>query len=273
MRTNQVKAKLEAGESAFGLFTFLKDPHVVGCTASVGFDFVCVCMEHGQPSFETLQTMVYAADAAGIAPFARVSELGRTNILRALETGVQGILLPWCESAAQAADLVRWSRYAPEGQRGAYGNAYPADYLRTPFAEYMAIANREVMVMAQIESPAGVAAVAEIAATDGLDVVMVGPGDLSVGLGHPLEWSHPELVAAIDRVVDATLAAGKQPGLMYTEPELLERYLARGVKLWWYGQDLNALRLKLLDDARWLREAHGWRPNPGRQPGRPTAES
>lgn len=266
MRPNAVRAKLAAGETVFGEFVFLTDPHVVGCIAAAGFDFVCVCTEHGQATFETLQTMVYAADAAGITPFVRVSDGSRTSVLRALECGVHGILMPWCESAEEAARLVDLARYAPLGRRGAYGNAYPSGYLRGDLVEHMADSNREILLMAQIESRPAVEAVAEIAAVEGLDVVMIGPGDLSVQLGRPLQFEHPEVLGAMDRVVDATLAAGKHAGLMHTVPALLERYLERGVRLWWWGQDLNAMRLRLLDDARLLRERYGWRPNPDRMP-------
>ncbi|MBI2298133.1 MAG: hypothetical protein HYU66_04135 [Armatimonadetes bacterium] len=269
MRPNRLRAQIEAGEPVFGLFVFLRDPHVVGAAASVGFDFACVCQEHGQASHETLQEMVFAADAAGITAIARISDLSRPSILRALETGVQGVLMPWCQTAAMAEELVRLSRFAPLGQRGAYGNSYSSDYSRGGFVDYMATANREVLVMAQIESREGLAELDAIAAVEGLDVLMVGPGDLSVQLGCTYQWDNPELLAAIDRVVDVALAAGKQVGLLAAAPSLLDRYLARGVRLWWWGQDLNILRLGLLKDARLLSERYGWTPNPGRQPGTP----
>ncbi len=272
MRPNQVRAKLASGEICAGPFVFLADAHVMGTAAAVGFDFACVCLEHGRASFETLQTMVWAADAAGITPFARLSDVSRQSVLRTLETGVQGILLPWCQDAAMARTLVDHARYLPAGQRGQYGMAYGTDYLRTPLRDHFAIANAEVLVMAQIESAEALDQVEAIAAVEGLDALMVGPGDLSLQLGHFLEFDHPTVRGAIDRVVDACLAAGKQPALLDMNPAFTDRYMERGVKLWWWGQDLNLMRLQMLAEARRLTTRYGWQANPGRQPGRPLAE-
>lgn len=268
MRPNQVRQKLAAGQLAAGPFVFLSDPHVVGTAAAVGFDFVCICLEHGRLGFETLQTMIYAADAAGIEPFVRVSDVQRASVLRALECGARGILLPWCESAETARELVRHSRYQPLGARGAYTCYYGTDYARSTIAEHMEITNRELMVMVQIESQAGVDACESIAAVEGIDVLMIGAGDLSIQLGLAQQYAHPTVLGAMDRVVEATLAAGKQPAMLDLGPELVARYVDCGVKLWWWGQDLNWLRLRWIDEGKRLRDFHGWVPNEGRQPGR-----
>ncbi|NUP99920.1 MAG: hypothetical protein HUU35_08700 [Armatimonadetes bacterium] len=264
MRPNRVRRRLAAGQLVAGPFVFLKDPHVVGAAAASGFDFVCCCLEHGQISFETLQTMVYAADAAGITPFARVSDVQRQSILRVIETGVHGILLPWCEDANIARELVRHARYHPAGARGSYAVSYATDYGRTPLVEHFGSANEELLLMVQIESAEAVEAIDSIAGVDGIDVVMVGPGDLSLQLGHPQEYDHPAVLGAVDKVVERVLAAGKQVGLLHTTPEFTARYLARGVKLWWWGQDLNLMRRQMLEETRLLREQYGWHPNPGR---------
>jgi len=178
--------------------------------------------------------------------------------------------MPWCEDAAAAAQFAEHARYRPAGKRGAYGNSYATGYLRRPATECWAAANEELLVMVQIESPEAVARTAEIAAVDGIDALMVGPGDLSVQLDHPLDFDHPAVLGAIDRVVEETFAAGKQPALLDMTPAFTERYMDRGVKLWWWGQDLNFLRLQLLAEAARLRETFGWQPIAGRLPG-PTA--
>lgn len=270
MRPNAMRAKLGAGELVTGPFLYLTDPHVAGVAAAAGFDFVCCCLEHGRASYETLQQLVWAADATGITPIARVSDGQRSSVLRALECGVQGILMPWCEDAAAAAQFVEHARYRPDGKRGAYGNSYASGYLRRPATACWAAANDELLVMVQIESPEAVEQASAIASVDGVDAVMVGPGDLSVQLDHPLDFEHPAVLGAIDRVVEETFAAGKQPGLLDMTPEFTARYMARGVKLWWWGQDLNFLRLQFLAEAARLRELFGWKPNQSRLPG-PTA--
>jgi 2-keto-3-deoxy-L-rhamnonate aldolase RhmA len=218
-------------------------------------------------SFETLQQMVWAADAVGITPFARVSDGQRTSVLRALECGVQGILMPWCETAEAARQFVDHARYKPQGRRGAYGNSYASGYLRRPATEAWAAANEELMVMVQIESPEAAARTAEIAGVEGIDAVMVGPGDLSVQLDHPMDFDHPAVLGAIDRVVAETFAAGKQPALLDMTPAFTQRYMEQGVKLWWWGQDLNFLRLQLLSEAGRLRTEFGWTPIESRLPG------
>src|SRR5438445_13677279 len=125
MRANATKEKLCRGEPVVGLMLLSADPHVVGVIAATGFDFVIFDLEHTSLSFERLERLVHAADAAGITPMTRVSSPSRTDILRALETGVRGLMVPMVESVAAAAEAARFARYSPAGERGVYFLGYP----------------------------------------------------------------------------------------------------------------------------------------------------
>src|SRR5947209_7656881 len=141
MRPNPTKEKLRRGEMAVGMMLLGADPHVVGVLAATGYDFVMFDMEHTSLSFERLERLVHAADAAGITPMTRVSSPSRTDILRALETGVRGLMVPMVESAAAAADAARFARYSPEGERGVYFLGYPSGYGGRTLAEHFAGTN------------------------------------------------------------------------------------------------------------------------------------
>jgi 4-hydroxy-2-oxoheptanedioate aldolase len=258
MRTNRTKAKLLNGELAIGIFVQANDLQVTGAIAAAGFDFIHYDMEHTSLDAARLETLVRAADAAGITPLVRVANGTKPAILPALEVGAQGIMVPAVESAAEAAEVVRVSRYFPEGERGVFTFNYNSGYGETPSGEHYASANREVLVTVQIETATGVENAAAIAAVPGVDALFIGPGDLSQSLGVPGQHRHERVAAAVDHTLRATLAAGKICGAMPYDQEQLVEWAEKGIRFLVPGLDTAYLKQALAAQAAMLRERVGW---------------
>ncbi len=231
MRTNVAKQRLLAGQPIIGPLVGFNSPTFVELCALAGFDFVMLDCEHGPMSVESLENLVRAAEAAEITPLARVPHNDPWTILRFLDVGVLGLLVPHVDSAEDARAAVAAAKYPPLGHRSLAG-VRAADYgAKAPTAEYIRVANEETMVLALVESRAGLEHVAQIAAVPGVDVVHIGPSDLSMSLGHLGQPEHPEVQAAIDRIIAAAQAAGKAPGSgAIRGAPALRRALDRGIR-------------------------------------------
>jgi 4-hydroxy-2-oxoheptanedioate aldolase len=262
MRPNPTKEKLRRGEVVLGLFLLSADPHMVGVVAATGYDFVLFDMEHTSLSHERLEQLVRAADAAGITPMARVPSGSRSDILRALETGVRGLMVPMVESAADAAQAARFSRYHPEGDRGVYLLSYPTGYGgRTP-AEHFPATNDALLLIAQIETAQGVENAAAIAATSGIDVLFVGPVDLSQSLGVPGQLGHERVLAAQEAALGAARAAGKWGGVLGFDAENAARWVPPNTFLVWH-QEMTLVKRALQSEAAVVQSRFGWEPRRG----------
>jgi 4-hydroxy-2-oxoheptanedioate aldolase len=259
MRPNPTKEKLRRGEMVLGLFMLSADPHMVGVVAATGYDFVLFDMEHTSLSHERLEQLVRAADAAGITPMARIPSGSRSDILRALETGVRGLMVPMVESAADAAQAARFSRYHPEGERGVYFLSYPSGYGVGTLAEHFPISNDALLLIAQIETARGVENAAAIAATPGIDVLFVGPADLSQSLGVPGQLGHERVLAATEAALGAARAAGKWSGVLGIDPENAARWVPPSTFVVWH-QEMALVKRVLKDEAEAIQSRFGWTP-------------
>lgn len=260
MYANLTKEKLRRGEVAVGMILLSADPHVVGIVAATGYDFVMFDMEHTSLSHERLERLVQAADAAGITPMTRVPSGSRSDILRALETGVRGLMVPMVESAAGAAEAARFARYHPHGERGAYFLSYASGYGKGTLAEHFAASNEALLLIAQVETAAGVENAAAIAATPGIDVLFVGPADLSQSLGVPGEMGHERVVQATSAVLQAARAAGKWGGVIGADPENGARWAAEGAQFIVWHQEMTLFKRVLAAEAAAIQAGLGWRP-------------
>jgi len=160
-------------------------------------------MEHTSFDLHDVQLMVMAAERVGITPVVRTPGFDPAFILRLLDMGVQGIQVPHVSSAETARSAVEAVRYPPLGERGMAAGSRAAEYGRIPLTEHMAQSNREILLACMIEDMEAVERIDEIAAVDGVDLLAVGPSDLSRSLGVSGKPDHPRLVAAIDRVREA----------------------------------------------------------------------
>lgn len=214
--TNRMRELMLTRESVLGVFVTLADPAVVEIAALAGFDLVVIELEHSGLGLETLQNHLRAAAARDIATMVRVPSHDPTLILRVLDCGAEGVLVPHVASHEQGRELVEAVRYPPLGHRGMGGAARSTLYGAHGLGgvrELTQRLNAETVLAIMVEDAAGVEAIEAIAATPGLDIVHVGPSDLSASLDLIGSRDDPLLVAAVDRVRKACIEAGVKLGM------------------------------------------------------------
>jgi 4-hydroxy-2-oxoheptanedioate aldolase len=160
----------------------------------------------------------------------RVTTNDAPTILRFLDTGAHGVHVPWVNSAADAERAARSVKYTPRGIRGLAGSRASEWGLREPIGEYVQRANRETLVVIQIETQDAVDAIDEYLTIDDIDVLFLGPTDLSQSLGHPGDLRHPDVLAAMDRVADAVVGSGTTLGIYAGTVDMTKEWLDRGAR-------------------------------------------
>jgi 4-hydroxy-2-oxoheptanedioate aldolase len=210
---NRTKAKLIAGEAVYGISFLSTDPAVVEMVATHGWDYLLFDGEHGPLEMSTCENLARAAELTGITPIVRPPANQPFMISRFLDAGAQGVQVPWVDSREGAEAAVAAARHFPRGTRGV-GGARAQRYGRIAANDFIAQQNVDVLVIAQIESPKGVDAAGEIAAVPDLDVVFLGSSDLAQAMGYPGQFTHPEVVSALERAAAAVVAAGKILGVV-----------------------------------------------------------
>jgi 4-hydroxy-2-oxoheptanedioate aldolase len=230
MRQNAVKRKLAAGENVLGLILGSDCPDLVEIFAYAGLDWVMFDGEHGSIDPHHVENLVRAAEATGITPLARATQNARQTILRFLDVGVQGVMIPWCQGADEAREAVRAVKYYPEGNRGLAGARAAGFGVPMPLPEYVPLANAETMVIAQIETIQTLDALPEMLQVPGIDVFFIGPTDLSQSMGYPGRTHEPAVQEAIERIIAQILAAGRHAGIQARDAQDLKRYRDRGVQ-------------------------------------------
>lgn len=236
LRTNRLRARLAAGERVYGVINSIAAPLLVEMIGYAGFDFVILDLEHVGVNPQTLEDLIRAAECCGLTPLVRVPGVEPGTVLRALDAGAQGVVVPRVQDAQQAREAVRAARYHPLGERGISGGR-TTGFGILPLAEYMALANREIMVVAMIEDVAGVEAIDAIVAVPGIDMVLEGAIDLSQSLGVPAQAQHSSVQAAIRRVAAACLARGVPFCAIPRVEGQHEAWLEAGVRAFLLGDD------------------------------------
>jgi len=209
MQSNRVKKILRDGGLALGTYVGgIADPQIVEIIGHAGFDAAFIDMEHTSFDLRDVQLMVMAAERVGITPIVRTPGFDPAFILRLLDMGVQGIQLPHISDAHAAREAVKAVRYAPLGDRGMAGASRASDFGKIPIKEHMEQSNQEITLAVMIEDLPAVEEVDAIASTEGIDIVAVGPSDMSRALGVSGTAAHPKLVDVIQRVADAVKRGG-----------------------------------------------------------------
>jgi 4-hydroxy-2-oxoheptanedioate aldolase len=203
-----LRRALADGRPLFGLFVKMPCAATIEIAGHEGFDLVVVDMEHGASDMAELEHHLRAADACGLHTLVRVSSAASPDVLRSLDAGAHGVVVPHVSSAAEAERAVAATRYPPRGTRSLAMTTRAARYGRRSIAEHLAESDREVALVAQIESREGLECASEIAATRALDGVLIGPADLSASLGRAEDPHHPDVTQAIERISDAVLREG-----------------------------------------------------------------
>ncbi|MCL5026658.1 MAG: aldolase/citrate lyase family protein [Chloroflexi bacterium] len=226
---NLTKERMKAGKPCLGVGVFFGSPAFVEMLAYAGFHWMYIDCEHGPMSHETVESMIRAAEVAGITPLVRPPRNESQTILRYLDMGAQGMLVPHIETRADAEAAVRYCKYAPEGERGLAGVRWAKFGSAGPLKEAVKEENDRVIVMALIESAKGVENLPEIIRVPGVDIIQIGPSDLGQSLGYVGDSGAPLVHEYIDRIINTCLAAGKPVGIGASNVENARKLLARGV--------------------------------------------
>jgi staphyloferrin B biosynthesis citrate synthase len=229
---NRVKEKAERGEVTYGTLLSFPSTDLVRFFGLVGYDWVFIDAEHDPVSPETVSRLVEACHLVGVTPFVRVPESTPGTILRFLEAGAMGIIVPHLGDAADAKAAVAAVRFGPDGERGAGSTGRANDFglTRTP-AEYFELANRELWVWGLVEDMPGIDRLDEILSVEGLNVVGVGPGDLSMSLGMRGQAGHPTIRALVEAADQRIARSDKHLMSLVITPEDNAAAVARGAKL------------------------------------------
>lgn len=241
MWTNQARAKLTANETIYGPFLRLPGPAGVELAAAAGFDFVIIDLEHSPLDLPQVESMICVAAACGITPLIRVPGVNGPTIHRLLDLGARGIMAPQVNGEAEARILSNATRFAPEGARGMSGPVRGNGWGAVSPAESHTL-NGQILSIAQIESEEALEQLDQIAAQPGVDVLFVGPLDLSQALGIPGEVAHPRLREAVDRVIAAAGRHGKHAGIYAGTPAEARHWRERGARMIGAGLDTVMLR-------------------------------
>jgi 2-keto-3-deoxy-L-rhamnonate aldolase RhmA len=203
---NTVKEKLARGGQVVGGTVDTADPDIYCAVANAGFDFTWIEMQHSPLTYSQVADMIWACRDAEAIPFIRVPSATEGDIQKAVDIGALGVIIPMVDNLEEIQNAIRFAKYPPVGQRSQGGGQYGAIWGR----DYRAVANDNIMIVAMIENPAGVAIAKEIANTPGVDVVFAASSDLGSFSGH--RQGDPEYEALVTTIKDATLAAGHALG-------------------------------------------------------------
>lgn len=227
------------GEATLGTFLGTASAVTAEVCAAAGFDWLLLDLEHGAGGEEQVRDVVPVAGAYGVPTVVRVETDARIRIGRVLDNGAAGIMLPRMDSARQVSDALTHLRYPPRGDRGVATYNRACRFGLDPGA--LDGADEEILVVVQIESAAAVAAADEIAAIDGVDVLFIGPRDLSHDLGSPGDTSAPAFVAALETVLSAGKRHGKASGLLVNDGVAAAQRLDQGWTFVAIGSDSTLL--------------------------------
>jgi 4-hydroxy-2-oxoheptanedioate aldolase len=234
----ELRRRVLAGEPTIGAFVGLGSTASAEIMARAGYDWLVLDLEHGMGTEGDLLAQLLAVQATPTTAIVRVQSVERLRIDRALDLGADGVMLPQVRTAAEARDGVSWIRYPPDGVRGVALVTRGAGFGANGHADIAARVNPSIIGVFQVESAAAVDASDELASIDGVDVLFVGPADLSHSMGIPGRLDEPAFLAAVERVVGACRRHGKAPGILLQDPAGVPGALALGYTFIGVGSDV-----------------------------------
>lgn len=240
---NHALDKLRAGELSLGVgLRQARTVDIGKIMKTAGFDWLFIDMEHNAMDVDMAVQICVAAQDAGITPIVRVPGFQHFHATRVLDGGAQGIVVPHVDDAETAAKMVSNMRYPPLGHRSVTGVLPQFDFVGHPIAETAEVANRETLLVLMLETPTAIANADAIAAVPGVDALLIGTSDLTMEMGIPGQFDHPDVVAAYEKMIAACQKHGKFPGMggVYDSANM-ERFISMGARFILSGNDLSFL--------------------------------
>ncbi|MDQ8738882.1 aldolase/citrate lyase family protein [Paenibacillus sp. LHD-38] len=238
MRKNRLKEKIRRNEPVFGLFVSIPHPIIVEMIGHAEYDFVIIDFEHASTNMETVEELVRAAELLEITPLVRISRVDRNEILKVLDCGAQGIVIPHVESREQIEAAISYAYYHPIGTRS-LNSGRPGAFAKYSLTDYIAEANEEILIIPMIESVEGVNRSGEILSASRVGFVLEGAADLSQSLSVPWDTEHPEVQRHLQRVREAAQLCSVPYATVSRNVEGHLRWAERGVNIFVLGDDRN----------------------------------
>jgi len=236
---NKVKEMLKDGKTTIGSWLTIGNADVAEIMAHRGFDWLVFDMEHAPLGIGTVENLLQAINGSDITPIVRVAWNDMVLIKLALDIGAYGVVVPWVNTEEEAKSVVRATRYAPRGNRGV-GPRRAASY-GDKLIDYLKEADKEIMVVCQIETEEAIRNIARILSVEGVDAVFIGPADLSTSLGYKGDWNNPNVEKAISTVLEASKKANIAAGIYAMSIDDAKRYIADGFRFVALGSDTGFL--------------------------------
>lgn len=227
------------GDTVIGTFAAIPHPVAIEVAAAAGVDFLCIDWEHAQIGRERIEDLIRAADVHRVPAMVRVPGHAPEAIAAVLDAGAAGVLVPRVSTAEQAAAAVQATRYPPVGLRGVGPGRAAAYGYRIP--DYLAAANRNLLLAIQVETAEGLGNIEAIAAVDGIDLIFIGPGDLSVSIDAMGPANQKKLEAAIEAIAAAAVSAGRTVGIFRPSPDDVGRWAGAGIRFFILASDTMIL--------------------------------
>lgn len=235
---NNFKNRLKKGATVIGPFMKSIDPAFIEVAGNSGFDFVILDMEHGPAGFSELQDLIRAAQLANTIPIVRTSDSSEISIAKPLDLGALGIQIPQVTSVKMVKDCIKAARFFPKGERGVCRFVRAANYSSLSREEYFKKAN-EVLIIIQIEGKEAIHDIDNILKVEGIDIIFIGPYDLSQSLGVPGQINHPLVVEAMNKIVKKARSLGIVVGAFTDTLQLAEMWKKAGVQYISYSVDVG----------------------------------
>jgi 2-keto-3-deoxy-L-rhamnonate aldolase RhmA len=238
----EIKKKLKDGKLMIGtMVSELRNPNIVYMLGQCGFDFIIIDNEHGAYSPETVPDIIAASRGAGIPIIVRIPEIRRETILKPLDSGAAGLLVPQVNTTNQAKEIIEHAKYPPIGNRGVGLRRAHSLYHKVVAADYLKKANEGTFIAVQAENPTAIKNVEKIASIPGIDSIFIGPMDLSVSLGVPGQVTHPDEEKTINYVCKVCLHHNIVPGIMMFNIVALKNWIKKGMRFVVYSSDIALL--------------------------------
>lgn len=253
INTKMIK-KLRKNQPVFGTFVKVNEPRLIESFGRAGFDYVILDAEHGTYNFNQLENMVRAADIADLSTVIRVPDCTEYSILHSLDVGAGGVQVPSLRDIEIAKAGARFSKYYPLGIRGICTDQRANDYGFNNATEYFKYANENSLLIYQVETKEMVDQIEELCKIDLVDVLFIGPGDLSQSLGKPGQMDAPEVMDAIRYVCKVGLEHNKIVGTIVMDPSGFRQFIDMGMLFMSIGTDMMIFNKALTDTAQSFKE-------------------
>lgn len=232
------REKLSNGEGLIGPFMKTGDPAFVECAGFGGFDFAILDMEHGPMNVLQLQNLIRAAQCSNIMPIVRVPDCSESSIGKVLDVGALGIQVPQVTNSDEAKEAIKVAKFAPQGDRGVCRYVRAAKYTATDRYEYFENANDNVVIL-QLEGNEAIKNIDDILQVEGIDIIFIGPYDLSQALGYPGQVDHPEVIEKMKYIVSKAKNKNIAVGIFVDDLKAAKMWREQGIQYISYSVDVG----------------------------------